>query len=191
LAASTKAVGQSNDDPTPLNAILSEALALVTFNGTLFDIPFLRKTVGELPIPSQHIDLRYAARTVGLTGGQKAIERELKLALRNGLDDIDGAGDGLRFPEDHAYFIERFSTKFVHLHIRAQQLVRQERSGSQGVSREQFEISERQPTELLVGKLEKLASAQITNEGSMSDFLGKLNGILAKFGPNSKKLMQN
>jgi uncharacterized protein YprB with RNaseH-like and TPR domain len=47
----------AGDDPTDLLATLADARALVTFNGTLFDLKFLKKTFGEIPLPSVHIDL--------------------------------------------------------------------------------------------------------------------------------------
>jgi uncharacterized protein YprB with RNaseH-like and TPR domain/predicted nuclease with RNAse H fold/dephospho-CoA kinase len=80
----------AGDDPEHLRNTLAQGNTLVTFNGTLFDIPFLTKTFGELTFPATHIDLRYVGRRVGLTGGQKKIERELGIALRDGIEDVDG-----------------------------------------------------------------------------------------------------
>ncbi len=81
----------AGDDPSELLESLSAATALVTFNGTLFDLRFLRKSFPELTLPPVHIDLRYLARRAGLSGGQKNIERALGLP-RPGLEDVDGAG---------------------------------------------------------------------------------------------------
>lgn len=39
----------AGQDPSDLLADLSEAGTLVTFNGTLFDLKFLKKTFGEIP----------------------------------------------------------------------------------------------------------------------------------------------
>lgn len=79
------------DNPDRLLQALEAATTLVTFNGTIFDIPFLRKTFGDILLPPNHIDLRYAARRVGLTGGQKAIEIALGLRREEGLEAMDGA----------------------------------------------------------------------------------------------------
>lgn len=79
------------DDPKDLLNTISSSLTLVTFNGTLFDIPFLKKTFENLILPPHHVDLRYAAKRVGLTGGQKAIERQLGIDVRDGLGSVDGA----------------------------------------------------------------------------------------------------
>jgi predicted nuclease with RNAse H fold/dephospho-CoA kinase len=76
---------------TRLAEALQDAAALVTFNGTLFDLRFLRKEFAELVTPPLHVDLRYLAKRAGLTGGQKAIERLLGLPERTDAKDIDGA----------------------------------------------------------------------------------------------------
>ncbi len=85
------AVHIRGDDPAPLLAALETADTLVTFNGTLFDLPFLLQTFPEAILPSVHIDLRYAAKRLGLTGGQKEIEKVLDIDVREGLEGIEGA----------------------------------------------------------------------------------------------------
>jgi uncharacterized protein YprB with RNaseH-like and TPR domain/predicted nuclease with RNAse H fold/dephospho-CoA kinase len=62
------------DDPEPLRKALAEAKAIVTFNGSLFDVPFLRDEFPELRMPAAHVDLRFLAKRVGLVGGQKDVE---------------------------------------------------------------------------------------------------------------------
>jgi predicted nuclease with RNAse H fold/uncharacterized protein YprB with RNaseH-like and TPR domain/dephospho-CoA kinase len=81
----------AGEHPRPLIDALRSANALVTFNGTLFDLRFLKKTFGDLVLPPVHIDLRYVARRLGLVGGQKAIETALAIPVRVGVEDIDGA----------------------------------------------------------------------------------------------------
>ena len=79
------------DDPQQLLSSLGMASALVTFNGTLFDLAFLSKSFPGLSLPRAHADLRFLAKRVGLTGGQKAIETELGIQIRSGVEDLDGA----------------------------------------------------------------------------------------------------
>ena len=81
----------SGDDDESLRSSLRAASALVTFNGSLFDLAFLAKSFPELSLPKAHADLRFLARRVGLTGGQKTIERELGIRVRTGVEDLDGA----------------------------------------------------------------------------------------------------
>jgi uncharacterized protein YprB with RNaseH-like and TPR domain/predicted nuclease with RNAse H fold/dephospho-CoA kinase len=81
----------AGDDPEPFLSSLRSSSALVTFNGTLFDLAFLAKSFPGLPLPKAHADLRFLARRVGLTGGQKAIEKQLGIEVRDGVEDLDGA----------------------------------------------------------------------------------------------------
>lgn len=76
------------DDLAPLREAAAAADVLVTFNGKQFDVPFLAKAAPGLELPPVHLDLRYACRYAGLTGGQKAIERTLGLERDT---DIDGS----------------------------------------------------------------------------------------------------
>jgi predicted nuclease with RNAse H fold/dephospho-CoA kinase len=82
----------AGDDHKPLLSSLHSASVLVTFNGTLFDLRFLEKAFPGLVLPTIHADLRYLAKRVGLTGGQKAIERQLGISVRDGVEDVDGRG---------------------------------------------------------------------------------------------------
>lgn len=67
-------------DDAALNRACAKAKVIVTFNGTLFDIPFVKHELPDLELPAVHVDLRFLAKRVGLTGGQKQIERELGIA---------------------------------------------------------------------------------------------------------------
>ncbi len=81
----------AGDDSAPFLAALERARSVVTFNGTLFDLPFLDDAFGGLTWPAHHVDLRYACRRVGLTGGQKRIEGQLGISCRDGMEGVDGA----------------------------------------------------------------------------------------------------
>ncbi len=72
-------------------AILSAAKCLVTFNGTVFDLKFLLKFYPDLTFPLAHVDLRFLARRVALTGGQKAMEETLGFVRPKGIADIRGS----------------------------------------------------------------------------------------------------
>lgn len=79
--------GQS---PTELLNDLKRAKAIVTFNGSLFDLPFLRKELPEITIPQTHIDLRFFSRRFGYAGGQKIIEKMLNINRPLHVGDVDG-----------------------------------------------------------------------------------------------------
>jgi uncharacterized protein YprB with RNaseH-like and TPR domain/predicted nuclease with RNAse H fold/dephospho-CoA kinase len=73
-----------------LKEVLSRAKAVVTFNGTLFDLPFIRHEFPELALPAIHVDLRFLARRADLTGGQKEIERILGVTRDQGVVEVGG-----------------------------------------------------------------------------------------------------
>ena len=81
-------------DPTQIDQLehdLHEHPILVTFNGSLFDLPFLTKHFKTDWSDTYHVDLRYLAKRAGLTGGQKKIEQEIGLTREGSLSDITGA----------------------------------------------------------------------------------------------------
>ena len=78
-------------DPRPLVNDAARAKVLVTFNGIRFDTKFITKELPQVVLPDTHIDLMYLCRRVGLKGGQKAIENELNIRVRDDLADMDGA----------------------------------------------------------------------------------------------------
>jgi uncharacterized protein YprB with RNaseH-like and TPR domain/predicted nuclease with RNAse H fold/dephospho-CoA kinase len=67
-------------DPSALLQAISEARIVVTFNGTMFDLPFLQNEFPGIKFPPLHIDLRYAARRIGWSGGQKKVEAQLGIS---------------------------------------------------------------------------------------------------------------
>ncbi len=76
-------------DISQLQSFIGEASILVTFNGTMFDAPFLTHKIPGLKLPPVHLDLRFLFRRIGLAGGLKSIERAL--GMRRG---AGGAADG-------------------------------------------------------------------------------------------------
>jgi uncharacterized protein YprB with RNaseH-like and TPR domain/predicted nuclease with RNAse H fold/dephospho-CoA kinase len=78
------------DNPKPLRKAISGAKIIVTFNGSLFDLPFLRQEFNGLHIPICHIDLRFFAKRVGLSGGQKTIETLLGIERPSSISKLRG-----------------------------------------------------------------------------------------------------
>lgn len=78
------------DDLTHFEETLKKAEAIVTFNGTLFDVKFLQHHFPHLKFPEHHIDLRYLMRRVGYTGGQKLIEVALGMKREEDIKGITG-----------------------------------------------------------------------------------------------------
>ena len=78
------------DDPEPLRKVLADAKAIVTFNGSLFDLPFIHHEFSDFRLPCAHVDLRFLSRRVGLTGGQKEIESRVGLERPGLLSELRG-----------------------------------------------------------------------------------------------------
>ena len=78
------------EPPEKFRSVLQKARILVTFNGTLFDLPFLRQQYPDIRFPGIHLDLRYLAKRVNLTGGQKKIESELGFRRKADIGGMDG-----------------------------------------------------------------------------------------------------
>ena len=66
--------GQNLED---LPAVLEETRLLVTFNGSRFDIPFLRRSFPRMRLDQLHLDLMNPLHRLGYWGGLKRIERRL------------------------------------------------------------------------------------------------------------------
>jgi len=67
---------------------LSKYKILVTYNGTCFDLPFIRNYF-RTAVDHVHIDLRYLLAGLGYRGGLKGCEKRLGLD-RNELNGVDG-----------------------------------------------------------------------------------------------------
>jgi uncharacterized protein YprB with RNaseH-like and TPR domain len=63
---------------------------MITFNGSQFDLPFIRQQFPDISLPPAHIDLRFFLRRLGYRGGLKAIERDFNLSRSSDIDGMDG-----------------------------------------------------------------------------------------------------
>lgn len=80
-----------NLDIKSLKRELSKYKLIITFNGSSFDIPFIKKRFDFFPeVP--HIDLRYLCAACGLSGGLKEIENQLGIKRRIIISNITGGG---------------------------------------------------------------------------------------------------
>lgn len=70
--------------------VLASAKCIVTFNGSLFDLPFVRKAFPEIILPKGHVDLRFFGRRTGLAGGQKSIEDQVGLRREKVISNLSG-----------------------------------------------------------------------------------------------------
>ena len=71
--------------------VLAEKIALwVTFFGTGFDVPFLRRRFPEMPFDQMHIDLCSVLRRLGYKGGLKRIEHTLGISRAPETEGLSG-----------------------------------------------------------------------------------------------------
>lgn len=73
-----------------LAAELAETHLIVTFFGSMFDLPYLRAKYPRIDFNLPHFDLCFAARRLGLRGGLKQIELETGLDRDADLRGLDG-----------------------------------------------------------------------------------------------------
>ena len=73
-------------------AYVAQFPLLVTFNGSQFDVPFLRAHFPGVRLDQAHIDLRFALASLGYRGGLKAVERTLGLQRDSAILGVDGFG---------------------------------------------------------------------------------------------------
>jgi len=63
---------------------------VITFNGALFDLPFIRNRFPGISLPAAHIDIRFLMKKLGYAGGLKKIERAFGILREPGIDGMDG-----------------------------------------------------------------------------------------------------
>jgi len=63
---------------------------MVTFNGSSFDIPYIKKTFPGISLPPSHIDLMFLMKRLGYRGGLKKIEKSFDLKRSPEIDGLNG-----------------------------------------------------------------------------------------------------
>lgn len=73
-----------------IKEFIESAKCIVTFNGKIFDLPFIRKRYPNIHLPSSHVDLRFFGKRAGLSGGQKKIEVDIGLSREESIEGMSG-----------------------------------------------------------------------------------------------------
>ena len=63
---------------------------VITFNGSSFDLPIIRKWFPNISLPPGHIDLRFFLNRLGFKGGLKKIEKDFGLCREADINGVDG-----------------------------------------------------------------------------------------------------
>jgi len=85
-----------NLDFKVLKAELQKYKIIITFNGNVFDIPYLEKYAPGLFPEIPRIDLRHLCKRVGLKGGLKQLEKEVNIKRQNEIVDKLYGGDAIK-----------------------------------------------------------------------------------------------
>jgi uncharacterized protein YprB with RNaseH-like and TPR domain len=79
---------------------------VVTFNGSMFDIPFLRKSFTGIKIPALHVDLRFLLASLDVRGGLKRIEQRFGMEREDDLKWMTGY-DAVKLWQRHLRWRDR------------------------------------------------------------------------------------
>lgn len=88
-----------NLDRALLEKELQKHKLIVTFNGSSFDLPVIKRYFG-LRVHKPHVDLRHVCARVGLTGGLKSIEKQVGIKRAEEVEGVSGS--------DAVYLWEQF-----------------------------------------------------------------------------------
>jgi uncharacterized protein YprB with RNaseH-like and TPR domain len=69
---------------------LSGYKMIITYYGTVFDIPFLKKKFPSLDLDFPHFDLCYSSHRAGFKGGLKRLEEDLCITRPSDIKGLDG-----------------------------------------------------------------------------------------------------
>ena len=89
-----------NMDKEIIKQLFSNYRLFITFNGSSFDIPIIKRYFGEiLPDGFIHVDLRHVFGRLGLSGGLKSIETVLGVSRNEEIQGMCGAEAALLWHE--------------------------------------------------------------------------------------------
>jgi uncharacterized protein len=63
---------------------------VITFNGSSFDLPIIKKFFPNISLPPGHIDLKFLFNRLGYKGGLKRIEKEMGICRDAAIDGMNG-----------------------------------------------------------------------------------------------------
>jgi len=81
---------------------LEDAAVIVTFFGTGFDLPFLRRAFPQMRLPQLHVDLCFMLRKLGYRGGLKSIEAQMGIRRSNSTSGLSG-WDAVRLWQEYRH----------------------------------------------------------------------------------------
>jgi predicted nuclease with RNAse H fold/dephospho-CoA kinase len=98
--------------------------------------------------------------------------------------------DGLRFPDDHAFFIESFGNNYCHIFVDTSKEVRRARYLARNKGNG-FEFAEESDVELAVPTLRKLANSTVLNHSNITDLRALVHKAINEYFGEQKCLFQS
>ncbi len=157
---------------------------IVTFNGKLFDIPFIKKEFPDAKIPPIHIDLRFLLKNLGITGSLKEIEKKLNIPRAKLVQEIssrDAAVLWSRFVRGYDEDLEKLLLYNIYdvidlqviMHLCYQKKIDDMKSKMDHDSSQQklIEIPENKKADYLLDVLPKFNTPRISTQYSQNDLL--------------------
>ncbi|PIN80646.1 exonuclease [Candidatus Woesearchaeota archaeon CG10_big_fil_rev_8_21_14_0_10_34_8] len=80
-----------NLDPCLLKNLLSQYKMIITFNGSSFDLPVIKRYYPNSVPNVLHLDLRHPLAKLGFSGGLKRIEKQLGIKRAEEVSNVNGA----------------------------------------------------------------------------------------------------
>lgn len=75
---------------------------VITFNGTGFDLPIIKRYFPDISLPPGHIDLMFLMKRLGYRGGLKKIEKDLGISRNDSIEGMSGF-DAVRLWNAHTW----------------------------------------------------------------------------------------
>jgi dephospho-CoA kinase len=152
--------GYTGSGKTTVAEILSEDnFTTISFSSILASL--FPRADGHMP---ERHELQLLGEQVHDDPGQRWLDQQV---MKQVLEHNRVVIDGLRFPEDHAFFAERLGPHFLHLQVTAPAYVRRERFLGRGGTSEDYMKAIMSPTESHAHSLRDLAHYTIDNDSQL------------------------
>ncbi len=110
--------------------------------------------------------LQALGHEVHVEPGQRWLNRKLHARLELAGDIVI---DGLRWPEDHAFWVERYGPAYRHVHLQAPSHLRRQRYVADGLPAAEFDAASTHQVEGAVSNLKALAHFVVPNQTTVDD----------------------
>jgi predicted nuclease with RNAse H fold/dephospho-CoA kinase len=163
--------GYTGSGKTTIAEILSDTgFAVISFSDVLASL-FPRADSRAL----ERQELQLLGEQVHNNPGQRWLGQQV---MKRVLEHNSAVIDGLRFPEDHAFFVERLGPHFLHLQVTASADLRKERFLRRGGTSEAYMKAVMSTTESHIHSLQALAHRAIDNDGQLEQVRSSVSTAL-------------